>query len=201
MNRASSVDLLLRWRDGNDADAMAEFWDRKHDRITALLRARLSPKLRRRVDPDDLAQSAFGSFCVGLRERRINIEAGDNVWQLLAAIALHKLYRRVAFENAARRSLDREESLGGDPRFALARAKSSEDIEAGPAELLAAKDELEKILSHFLPAHRRMIELSLEGHGTADIGKETSYTDRTVRNVLAAFQKELKRRCAELAAS
>src|SRR5581483_10886623 len=112
----SSVDLLLRWKDAADADAIAEFWRRKQGALTAFLRARLSTKMRRRLDPDDLAQSVFGAFSVRLRDGIIDVKAGDNVWALLASIALHKLYRRVAFENAARRSLGREESLGGDPR-------------------------------------------------------------------------------------
>ena len=45
-----------------DEKAADDLFDRFVDRLTALARDRRSPKLARRVDPEDIVQSAFRSF-------------------------------------------------------------------------------------------------------------------------------------------
>ena len=197
MTPLSSVELLLRWRDQADEQAMAEFWNRHHPRVTGLLHRRMSPMLRRRLDADDLAQSVFGTFCARLRDGRIEVEAGRPPWRLLATIALRKLFRRIEFEKAARRSLDGEESLGGElDRSALPRA---DHLDPDPGDLLAAEEEMERLLATFLPLHRRIIASSLEGKSAEAIALETERTARTVRNVLHDFDEALERRCLQLA--
>lgn len=200
MTPLSSVELLLRWRDCGDEQAVAEFWHRHHARVTALLRTRVSRKLGRRLDAEDLAQSAFGTFCARVRDGRILIDRGRRPSWLLTTIALRKLFRRLEREKAGCRSLDKEESHGGVPGSAAQPAGAVDGVPTGLAEQLAAAEELERIVVRFLPAQRRVIELHLCGYDKQAIADETSYTDRTVRAVLKTFHEELERRCAELAA-
>src|SRR6188508_3437537 len=56
-----SMQLLNRVRD-KDPQAAMELFDRYVQRLVALVRVRLSPKLKRRIDPEDVVQSAYRSF-------------------------------------------------------------------------------------------------------------------------------------------
>src|SRR5262245_42676912 len=70
--------------------AAREVFDRYLVRLTALARARISPKLAARFDADDVVMSAYRSFFVGLREDAFVVENGRDLWQLLVQITLRK---------------------------------------------------------------------------------------------------------------
>lgn len=76
-------------------------------RLTALARARLSPRLSARTDPEDVVLSAYRSFFVAAREGQFTLARSGDLWRLLVAITLHKLYRQVRRHEAASRSAPR----------------------------------------------------------------------------------------------
>src|SRR4051794_25432309 len=65
----TSLVLLERFRAGDDL-AAAEIFDRYFQRLTALARIRLSARIARRTDPEDVVLSAFRSFFVDARGGR-----------------------------------------------------------------------------------------------------------------------------------
>jgi DNA-directed RNA polymerase specialized sigma24 family protein len=90
----SGADLLERWKSGDEA-AAAEIFDQYLSRLTALARTRLSPKLARRVDPEDIVQSAYRSFFRHAQNDRYVLERSGDLWRLLAAIVMNKLHGQV----------------------------------------------------------------------------------------------------------
>jgi hypothetical protein len=106
MAENESADLLARWRDG-DQQAAAALVERFTERLLALTRGQLSEKLARRVDPEDVVQSAYRSFFAGARDDRYVLQRSGDLWHLLAAITLHKLHHQVARHTAGRRSVER----------------------------------------------------------------------------------------------
>jgi hypothetical protein len=66
----TSVELLRSWLYQNDATALTVFFDRYMRQLRATLRKKISPKLRRRLDPEDILQSACRSFAVRLCDGR-----------------------------------------------------------------------------------------------------------------------------------
>ena len=88
-----SQELLKRIRSGDDL-AAAELLDIYADRLIALARSRLTAKLTRRLDPEDIVQSACRSFFRQTRAGRYEIRDSDDLWRLLAAITTHKALRR-----------------------------------------------------------------------------------------------------------
>ena len=56
-----SIELLDRVRQG-DEQAATELFDRYVERLIRLAQSRLSAKLRRRVDAEDVVQSVYRSF-------------------------------------------------------------------------------------------------------------------------------------------
>ena len=119
----SSLILFERLRGGDDEAAEAIF-HRYFERLTALARSRLSPRLVRRADPEDVVMSVYRSFFVGVRAGRFALGRGGDLWRLLASIAKHKVLRQARHHTAARRSVDAERPIShGEDGEAVCRTR------------------------------------------------------------------------------
>jgi RNA polymerase sigma factor (sigma-70 family) len=187
----TSLVLLERLRGGDDSAAEAIFVRYFH-RLTLLARSRLSARLARRTDPEDIVQSVYRSFFVGVREGRYTLGRGGDLWRLLASITKHKLLRQVRHQRTDRRSIDRECSLdqvgeGGLP---------DREREPTPEEALALADELERVFALLDPFGRRVLALRLKGLQIATIAADTGRAERSVRRALARVRELLAGRLA-----
>jgi RNA polymerase sigma-70 factor (ECF subfamily) len=181
-NEPPTADLLVRWRQG-DEQAAEEIFRRYASRMVALARSRLSLKLSQRIDAEDVVQSACRSFFTGTREGRYDIPPGSDLWQLLVAITLNKLYLRIRFNSSQKRDHGRERGfssedslLGLQPDLALR--------EPSPDEMVALADELDQLMRPLKPLDRRILELRLEGHDLNEIAAQVQRSQRTVRRTL-----------------
>lgn len=174
MDWESSAELLESYRQG-DERAAEQLFTQYMGRLTALARARLSPRLSARTDPEDVVLSAYRSFFVAAREGQFTLARSGDLWRLLVAITLHKLYRQVRRHEAASRSVDLEtynidsELLSQEPR---------------PEEVVGVADELECLFSRLDPFARRVLELRLQDRTLAAIAEMTGRSERTVRRTL-----------------
>jgi RNA polymerase sigma-70 factor (ECF subfamily) len=187
-----SADLLARWR-GGEEQAAAALVQRFTERLLALARGQLSEKLARRIDPEDVVQSAYRSFFAGARDDRYVFQRSGDMWQLLAAITIHKLHHHVARHTADKRAVDREESFGGEDSLLGLRA----DVvarEPCPAEAAAMVDELEHLMRDLKPLHRQMVEMRLQGYALQEIADATDRSERLVRRVMEQIKNQLKQR-------
>jgi RNA polymerase sigma-70 factor, ECF subfamily len=189
-----SARLVARWRDG-DQGAAAELFDRFTQRLLALARSRLSDRLARRVDAEDVVQSAYRSFFIGARNGRFVLQRSGDLWRLLAAITLHKARRQIEHHTAGKRAVGREAALAQGSVFGL--QPELLDREPDPADVAAVVDELERVMRSLQPLHRRMVELRLQGNEVDEIATATERSERMVRLVLAQTRRELEQRCAE----
>ena len=178
-----SADLLMRWR-GGDQDAAGEIFQRYTERLLALTRNRLSARLTRQLDPEDVVQSAYRSFFVGARDGRYVLQRSGDLWRLLVAITMHKLQHQVERRSARKRAAGREVSAELQTET-LAR-------EPTPAEAAALADTLETLLAPLEPLQRQMIALRLEGYRLEEIAKDVARSERTVRRVLEQFKDGLE---------
>lgn len=190
---ARSAELLARWRAG-DAHAAEELFDDYGARLVALARSRLSAKLARRLDPEDLVQSAFRSFFHGLEQGRYAVAQTGDLWRLLVAITLHKLYRKARHHAAGKRAVGREEVLGPRPDawpFAMRRLARGPSPEAAAA----LAEELEHLLAGLGRAQREVAELRLRGHTQDEIATVVGRSQRTVRRWLEEIKDHAQNRC------
>ena len=176
----TSLVLLERFRGGDDLAAEAIF-ARYFERLTALARSRLSTRLARRADPEDIALSVYRSFFVEAREGRYALGRGGDLWRLLSSIAVHKLLKRARHEGAARRSFAAEVPL--DP--AAEQGVCGRPSDPTPEDALALADELERVASLLDPFGRRVLELRLQGLRIQEISEDTGRSERSVRRALA----------------
>ena len=71
----------------------------------------LSDRMRRRVEPEDVAQSVYRSFFRKAEDDRYVLEKSGDLWKLLAAITVSKVRGQVEFHTAKKRGVYTEESL------------------------------------------------------------------------------------------
>lgn len=197
MSALTSVMLLEQWRDRGDERAVAEFLRRYFDRLARLISKRLSRRLQRRVDPEDVAQSACRTFFVRIRDGRIEIDADQEPWQLLAKIAMRKLFRAFEVHQAGKRSIAQEQSAPGGDDGVRAPSEGIDPVPS-PEEVLGVEEELEWVLQKFQPLHRAMNELHLQGYSIKEIAAQTSRTERTVGEVIRCFKEALRQRWRQL---
>lgn len=192
---ADAFQLVTRWGDG-DESAARELFDKYAARLIGLVRSHLSEKLARRLDPEDVVQSAFRSFFVGTREGRYLLEHSGDFWNLLVTISLHKLQHQVARHGAAKRDIQREEARGIDAGWF---EKFQGRLQSHPRadDALAVAEEIETILAELTPAEQRMFELRLEGYTLDEIAADTGRSQRTVRRVMERIRTGLTRRQRE----
>src|SRR5207249_5229718 len=105
MAAADSVShwLSLLQSDG-DAAAAQRLWERYFHRLVGLARDKLQGQPRRAADEEDVALSAFASFCRGAEEGRFpQLHDRDNIWRLLVTITARKASQLAAREGCQKR--------------------------------------------------------------------------------------------------
>ncbi|SIO34922.1 RNA polymerase sigma factor, sigma-70 family [Singulisphaera sp. GP187] len=188
----TSLVLLERFRSGDDQAAEALF-ARYFERLIALARSRLSPRLAGRTDPEEIALSAYRSFFVEAREGRYALNRGGDLWRLLSSIAKHKLLHQVRHHRADRRSIDVEIPFDQ----AVEGRQIGRQYEPTPEEAAALADEVERVLSHLDPFGRRVLELRLQGLQLSEIAEDTGRSERSVRRSLAQIRALLSGRLTD----
>ncbi len=182
----NSQELLQLYQDGQSEAATAIF-DRYVARLIALARSRIGPKLRRRVDPEDIVQSAYRSFFVHAKDDAYQLAQSGDLWRLLASITLNKLYSQVEKQTAAKRNVDREE-----PGEFFADNEKAPDPSA--AEVVAIIEELHLVINSLSPDEQLALTSRLQGKSIEEIGRLLDKSDRTVRRLLADAKGKIEQR-------
>lgn len=188
----TSHKLLDRIRSG-DEQAAAELLDRYTDRLIALARSRLSKKMARRLDPEDIVQSACRSFFRSARQGRYEVRDSDDLWRLLAAITVHKAVCQVRRHTAAKRAIGAEESsgVGGIIQVVSPEALARDPL---PDEAALLVEETKLMMGCLSPLHRRILQLCLQGHDVDRVADEAGCSEGTVQRAMKLAKSHLERR-------
>jgi DNA-directed RNA polymerase specialized sigma24 family protein len=91
MESAGSISVCIDALKRGDPEAAQRIWDAYFQRLVALARARLRGAAGRAADEEDVALSAFDSFCRAAGRGRLpRLEDRDDLWQLLVVITVRK---------------------------------------------------------------------------------------------------------------
>jgi RNA polymerase sigma factor (sigma-70 family) len=179
----SDGSLLRGIRSGSQHSA-ALLYQRYAKRLHALVKARFSPELARRLEPEDLVQSVFCTFFRKAGQGCYDVPAGTELWGLLLVLALNKVRSKAAFFQAARRDVRLTSRL--EEFDTSARPGASEDVAATHLRLV-----IEETLEPLPPAYREVVRLRIAGHEVAEIAEQTRRSKRTVERVLQGFRERL----------
>jgi RNA polymerase sigma-70 factor (ECF subfamily) len=189
-----TLELVEKYRRG-DQDAARLLFARYVGRLTSLAQSRLSSKLARRIDAEDVVQSAYRSFFVRAREGKYTLHNSGDLWRLLAVITMNKLRRKVEHHTAGKRGVDQEQSDRNEDGLPI--HPEALTREPSPAETLAVLEEVDLLTRGLTEVQRHMVELRLQGYLIEEIAEEVARSERTVRRVMDKVKDCLEQRLAE----
>jgi RNA polymerase sigma-70 factor (ECF subfamily) len=184
----TSLDLWRRLTRGESL-AAEEIHRRYVEGLLRLARQRLSQRLARRVDAEDIVQSAYRSFFIKARSGGFQIERSGDLWRLLAAITVKKLLGQVEFHCSDRRDLRRECAPDAPLLERMTRQPSPED-------LAVAAEQLQLLMTRLAPEQREALKLRLQDYTLEEIAERTGRTERTIRRWLAGAKQLMEERLA-----
>jgi RNA polymerase sigma factor (sigma-70 family) len=186
-NGHSVTTWLGRLREG-DQEAAERLWQRYFGQLVAFARGKLHGVSRRAADEEDVALSAFHSFCQAA-ERFPRLNNRDDLWQVLVMLTARKAY-------AERRGLQTQKRGGtadaDGPRAGGVAAIELDEIigEEPTPEFAASVAEQFELLLAKLPEQelRQIARLRLEEYTTEEIAGRLDVTERTVRRKLVLIR-------------
>src|SRR5262249_2639240 len=96
-----------------DSLAVQRLWEVYYPKLVELARRRLEGRARLVDDEEDLALSAFKSFCLGVRRGRFpKLDDRHDLWRLLVRITIHKVMPMVRDEGRPKRSRAQKSDRG-----------------------------------------------------------------------------------------
>src|SRR5262245_59300131 len=106
--RSDSVTRLIVQLKAGQETGVNRLWDRYYHRLVGLARAKLPANCRRGADEEDVALSAFASFCRGVDAGRFpKLDDRDNLWRVLLTIVVRKASRLRRYEHCGKRDVGR----------------------------------------------------------------------------------------------
>jgi DNA-directed RNA polymerase specialized sigma24 family protein len=189
-------DSVSHWLDGlkggDDADVQ-RLWDRYFDRLVRLARTRLAGQNRRSFDEEDVALSAFNSFCVGVgRGLFPRLADRNDLWRVLATITTRKVIASVRYQTRKKRG-------GGDVLGASALGDVDDSTDANMTRLLS-REPTPEAATQFAEEYNRLFErlgdpvlrtiarLKLEGWTSEEIASDLGTTRRTIDRKLVLIR-------------
>src|SRR5262249_44986926 len=142
----------------------------------------LEARLRHKVDPEDVVQSAYKSFFLRYGEATLATEGWDGLWGLLACITLRKCADRVRYFRAERRAITRENRSSCGEEDAD-RWRDAVGREPSPDEAAVLAETVEHVLRGLDKDERAIVELSLQGYSTQEISEQLGRAERSVRRL------------------
>ena len=198
MSSAASVTTWVeQLRAGNRAAAQ-HLWDRYFPRLVGLARTKLRALPRRAADEEDVALSAFDTFCRNAEQGRFpQLMDRDGLWRLLVVLTARKAAHQ-------RRDQGRLKRGGGLLTHGQTPAESGEESildqvlsrEPTPEFAAQAAEECQRLLRMLDDPQLEALALArLEGYTVEEIAAQFGYAPRSIKRKLqlvrGVWEKEL----------
>jgi DNA-directed RNA polymerase specialized sigma24 family protein len=195
MSSSGSVTHWINQLKSGDAAGVQKLWENYFPRLVGLARKKLQELPRRAADEEDVALSAFDSFCRGATQGRFpRLLDRNNLWHLLVVITARKALQ-------LRRHEQRQKRGGGAVRgdSALAGVSAGEADEAGLAQVIGQEptpefaaqmaEEYQHLLTRLGDATLREVAVwKMEGYTHEEIAAKLGCVPRTVERKLALIR-------------
>lgn len=173
--------------------AAQKIWEGYFAKLVLLARARLRGAQRRVADEEDVALSAFDSFCRGAEANRFpRLEDRDDLWQLLLMITARKAIDLRQREKRLRRG-------GGAVHVGTGHEPEERQLleqivgrEPTPAYAAQVADETQRLLGSIDDVSLRQVALwKMEGYTSEEIAQRLGVATRTVERRLRLLRSLL----------
>jgi DNA-directed RNA polymerase specialized sigma24 family protein len=183
---------VTRWLgplQAGDPAAAQQLWERYFRRLVGLARKKLHGVRRLRADEEDVALSAFDSFCRCAEQGRFpQLADRDNLWRLMMTITARKAAHLLRDEG--RRSGRVAESASpttGEAEQALEQVLSREPDPALAAQVAEEYQQLLRALAD--PELQAVAVWKIEGYSVQEIAAKLGYAARSVKRKLRLIRE------------
>jgi DNA-directed RNA polymerase specialized sigma24 family protein len=180
MSTEDPVTVWIGQLAAGDREAVRPLWDRYFQRLVALARARLRTATRLVADEEDVALSAFDSFCRNAERGRFpDLTDRDSLWRLLAAFTVRKVSRYI-------RDAGRQKRGGGVVMEATPEPLAELLGREPPPEIAAElSEECERLLMALgAPDLQRVAILRMDGCTVDEVADHVGCAPRSVKRKL-----------------
>jgi DNA-directed RNA polymerase specialized sigma24 family protein len=196
---------VTRWLEELKADrpeAAQRLWEVYYRRLVGLARRKLRGAARRAADEEDVALSAFASFCQGAREGRFaQLRDRHNLWPLLLTLTTRKAADLIQRDRRQKRgggAVRGDSALAGPAGEGDGSAAGLDRVPAGgptPAFAAQVADECRRLLGLLDSAELRDVAVwKMEGYTNADVaarlGCVTGTVERKLRLIRTLWEQE-----------
>ncbi|MCA9265708.1 MAG: ECF-type sigma factor [Pirellulaceae bacterium] len=191
-------DAVTRWVESleqGDEEAASRLWQYCFPKLLRYAARRLPDHLRRTMDEEDVALSAFKSFCLGSERGAFpELRGRDELWKLLLCITARKAQARLRHETREKRGGGK---VSGESIFIT---DAAEGIPAGIGNVAGAaptpdmmaqfSDGCEQLLERLGDDTLRAIALlRVEGYSVDEIAQRVGCAKRSVERRLNLIRK------------
>lgn len=194
-SKGSVTHWIEQLKVGERNAAAQALWERYFQKLVRFARRKLEGMPRRVADEEDVALSAFKSFCQATKKGRFpDLTDRDDLWRLLLRITADKTVDLIRY-NARQKRKALGESVLGTGRDSDARG-FAQVVGDDPTPQFAAimAEEYRRLLDLLEdPVLQNLAELKLEGHTNAEISGRLNCSLRTVERQLHLIRKKWER--------
>jgi DNA-directed RNA polymerase specialized sigma24 family protein len=196
MEPRGSISHWLEQLGDGDAAAAQPLWERYFDRLDRLAGQKLRGTPRRAADEEDVALSAFDSFCRGAAQGRFpQVRDRDNLWALLVRITARKAINLARNERRQKRGAGRvmvDAAPPGSADSSAARSPIDQIVGREPSPEFAAlvAEECRHQLDRLNDGDLRQIAIwKMEGFTNAEIAAKIDRSEPTVERRFNRIRK------------
>jgi DNA-directed RNA polymerase specialized sigma24 family protein len=187
----SSPGSITHWINGlraGDSVAARKLWTTYFHRLVELARKKLRDLPRGPADEEDVALSAFDSFCRGAEQDRFpRLNDRDDLWQVLFVLTQRKSIDLIQHEGREKRDWRKAEPVDTE-RSPFAELSGREP---DPAFAAQVAEECQRLLGLLRDDNLRLLALrKMEGYTNEEIASLLSCSLATVERRLALIRKE-----------
>jgi DNA-directed RNA polymerase specialized sigma24 family protein len=183
MSTEGSVSNWIGRHKAGDRAATRQLWERYFQRLVGLARVKLQGAPRQAADEEDVALSAFHSFCRAAEQGRFpRLLNRDNLWRLLVVLTSRKAAHLVRYERQQKRRPTLNDPAADADSPELEAILSSEPTPEFAAQLA---EECQRLLDGLGSAELAQIALwKMEGYANEEIAAKLGCVPRTVERKL-----------------
>jgi DNA-directed RNA polymerase specialized sigma24 family protein len=195
MSSLSPVGIWVAQLKDGDSQAAQQLWNTYFGRMVKVARCKLRGAPGRMADEEDVALSAFKSFCRGTQDGRFPLlHEYEDPWPLLLALTTHKAIDLLRHERRVKRGgPGHQDAPPGRPEEAPAGSIRLSQLigrEPDPQVAFQVAAECQDILDRLSDTILRAIALwKMEGFTTEEIASKLGCTTRTIERKLQLIRR------------
>ena len=189
MSADPAISVWIRELQAGNQDAAQQLWERYFQSLVQLAQKRLPSRMRRHADGEDVALSAFKSFCRGAAAGRYpQLADRADLWRLLVTITAHKAIHAARYAKRLKRGGPDQVTIDeGNSDFALQELIGREPT---PQFSLQVAEEFDRLLALLEDPTLQSVAVSkMEGYTSEEIAKKLNCTVRTVERKLRLIRQ------------